>query len=136
MEDTPDNGRSVQDPGCQQMVGYRTEVHPQDNAATVTLDLERRHLNRNGVLHGGMVATLLDVACGNAAAAFFGGEGQVNVLTVSLNLSYVSAIASGRVAATGKATGGGRSLAYVNGELRAGDGTLLATAAGVFKRIR
>ena len=128
--------QQVEDPGCQQMVGYRTEVHPQDNAATVRLDLERRHLNRNGVLHGGMVATLLDVACGNAAAAFFGGEGQVNVLTVSLNLSYVAATADGCVTATGKASGGGRSLAYVNGELRAEDGRLLATAAGVFKRLK
>jgi uncharacterized protein (TIGR00369 family) len=124
------------DPGCQQMVGYKTEVFPQKAEARVSLDLGSRHLNRNGVLHGGMVATLLDVACGNAASAHFDPVEHALVVTVSLNLSFVASADDGVIRATGKVSGGGRSLAYVNGELRAEDGRLLATAAGVFKRLR
>jgi acyl-coenzyme A thioesterase PaaI-like protein len=40
------------------------------------------------------------------------------------------------VTATAQPTGGGRSISYVNGELRDEEGQLLATAAGIFKRIR
>lgn len=137
--DIPGNSearRLQDDPGCQQMVGYRTEVFPQEAEARVSLDLDRQHVNRNGVLHGGMVATLLDVACGNAASAFFDPDLHAPVVTVSLNLSFVASADAGLIEAVAAVSGGGRSIAYVNGELRGKDGVLLATAAGVFKRLR
>ena len=77
---------------------------------------------------------LLDVACGNTASAWFDRDEHPLVLTLSLNTSYVAAVRQGRVTATGRATGGGRTLAYVTGELHSDNGTLIATAAGVFKR--
>jgi len=132
----PDYIRQIEDPGCQQLVGYRTEMDQRDGSCRVILDLMPQHLNRNGVLHGGIVAMLLDVVCGNTASAFFDSVEHPLLVTVSLNASYVAATQGGRVTATAQAAGGGRSIAYVNGELRGEDGALLATAAGVFKRIR
>lgn len=79
---------------------------------------------------------LLDVACGNAASAYFDREEHSSVVTVSLNTNYIAAIGEGRVTATGVPSGGGRTIAYVNGELRHEDGTLIATATGVFKRMQ
>ncbi|MGR3760378.1 PaaI family thioesterase [Roseobacteraceae bacterium NS-SX3] len=128
--------RVIEDPGCQQMVGYRTEIDTRDGTCTVTLDLEPQHLNRNGLLHGGMVATLLDVVCGNTASQFFDPDSHPPLVTVSLNLSYVSAAKGGRVTARARPAGGGRSIAYVQGELLAGDGRVIATASGIFKRMR
>lgn len=134
--DEQDHIRVIEDPGCQQMVGYRTEVDARGGTCTVTLDLEPRHLNRHGILHGGMVATLLDVVCGNTASQFFDRAAHADLVTVSLNLSYVAAARAGRVTARARVSGGGKSIAHVQGELLAADGTLLATANGIFKRIR
>ena len=132
----PDYIRQIEDPGCQQLVGYRTEMDQRDGSCRVILDLMPQHLNRNGVLHGGIVAMLLDVVCGNTASAYFDHVVHPPLVTVSLNTSYVAATRGGRVTGTAQAMGGGRSIAYVNGELHGEDGSLLATAAGVFKRIR
>ncbi|WP_425331080.1 PaaI family thioesterase [Phaeobacter italicus] len=128
--------RLIDDPGCQQMVGYRTEIDLATGDCEVTLDLGPQHLNRNGLLHGGIVATLMDVVCGNTASQHFDPQAHPPVVTVSLTLSYVAAVQAGRVRATAAAQGGGASLAYVSGALHGEDGTLLATASGVFKRIK
>jgi len=56
-------------------------------------------------------------------------------MTVSLNMQYVAPAQGGRVTAIGQVTGGGRKLCYANGELRDDQGVLVASAAGVFKRI-
>lgn len=126
----------IEDPGCQQMVGYKTCLDKETGVCTVTLDLEAKHMNRHGILHGGMVATVLDVVCGNTASHFFDPENHAALVTVSLNINYVGAGRGGRVTATAQPVGGGRSISYVNGELRDEEGRLLATASGIFKRIR
>lgn len=128
--------RLIEDPGCQQMVGYRTEINRQNGLCTVTLDLEEKHLNRHGILHGGMAATVLDVVCGNTASQYFDPVAHAALVTVSLNISYVGAARGGRIVATARATGGGKSLAYIHGELHDEQGNLLATATGIFKRIK
>ncbi len=128
--------RLIVDPGCQQMVGYRTEIDRADGSCTVTLELEPKHLNRHGILHGGMVATVLDVVCGNTASQFFDPENHADLVTVSLNLSYVAAVRAGTISARARPTGGGKSIAYIQGELFDDEGRLLATANGIFKRIR
>ncbi|WP_390923203.1 PaaI family thioesterase [Parasedimentitalea psychrophila] len=132
----PDHIRQIENSGCQTMVGFCTEMDQRDGSCRVTLDLKPQHLNPIGVLHGGIVAMLLDVVCGNTASAYFDRAEHPFVVTVSLNTSYVAAARAGRVTATAQAKGGGRSIAYVNGELHGEDGLLLATATAIFKRIR
>lgn len=126
----------IEDPGVQQLVGYKTTIDRQDGSCVVILDLQPPHLNRHGILHGGIVATLLDVVCGNAASQFFDRENHAALVTVSLTLSYVAAVRKGRITATARVTGGGASIAHLFGELHDDEGRLLATATGVFKRIR
>jgi acyl-coenzyme A thioesterase 13 len=126
----------IEDPGVQQLVGYKTTIDRRDGSCRVTLDLAPPHLNRHGILHGGIVATVLDVVCGNTASQFFDPENHAALVTVSLTLSYVAAARQGRVTATARVTGGGASIAHLLGELHDEEGRLLATATGVFKRIR
>lgn len=127
-------GIEISDPGCQNMVGYETIIDA-SGICTVTLEVEARHLNRHGILHGGMVATVMDVACGNTAAQYFDPDGRAALVTVALNLSYIASTKIGRVVATARATGGGKSTAHVLGELHDADGRLLATATAIFRRI-
>ncbi len=120
--------------GCQNAVGFEVDLSDPDGFARCHLTITEDHLNSQGIVHGGIIAMLLDVACGNTASAWFDRDEHPVVLTLSLNTSYVSAVSQGRVTAVARPSGGGRKLAYVNGELHAEDGTLIATAAGVFKR--
>ncbi|WP_082688712.1 PaaI family thioesterase [Ruegeria marisrubri] len=129
-----DGDGRVRRSGCQNAVGYEIDLSHPDGHARCHLDIRSDHLNSQDVLHGGIIAMLLDVACGNAASAWFDREEHPVVLTISLNTNYVAAVDAGRVTAVGRTAGGGRKLVHVNGELHHEDGTLIATAAGVFKR--
>ena len=131
----PVEGRILDHSGCQNNIGFVIDVSPKDGAVTCWLDIRPGHLNRNDLLHGGIMAMLLDIACGYAASRSFDEDTLAPVLTVSLNVNYVAPVDCGRVTATGKVTGGGRKLSYANGELRDENDRLIASASGVFKRI-
>ena len=125
--------------GVPETLGYVTRVHA-DRAET-TLDLDHRHANRNGRVHGGVHVTILDAAMGFAAsAAFAAAEGgrteDTDVLTLSMTTNFVGATAHDRIVATGRVDRHGRSIAFASGEVRDGAGTLLATATASFKRTR
>jgi len=99
------------------------------------LDVEPQHLNRSASLHGGVVATPLDAACGYAG--LHSGDSRAppaQAVTVMLTISYLGRVDAGRIRAHGQVTGGGRKLYFSSAELIAEDGRLIATAQGSFKR--
>ena len=51
-----------------------------DGAAVGSLDVDDRHLNPNGIVHGGVVFTLADTAMGRARMAALGPDLQVHGL--------------------------------------------------------
>lgn len=89
-----------------------------------------RHTNPQGVIHGGMMMTVLDTALGFAVFRAIGGK---RCATISLNCNFV---ASGRVddwlEATATIVRRGRSVVFMRGELMCGD-RLLMTGDGVWK---
>lgn len=122
--------------GAQDLVGYRIDLSDPAGGAVVRLDVEAKHLNRNGTLQGGIHAMLLDAAAGFAASRQLAGQGDiVPVVTLSLNAQYLAAAGLGEVIATGYVTGGGHKIIYAEAEIRDVDGTLLSRGAGVFKRV-
>ncbi|MCX7560445.1 PaaI family thioesterase [Sulfitobacter sp. F26204] len=121
--------------GAELLVGYRINLADPSGLATVTLDIDAKHRNRNGTLHGGIHAMMLDAAAGFAASRFMAGDGLlVPVVTLSLTTNYVAAIADGRVVATGRVTGGGYKIVYATAEITDAGGQVLSSASGVFKR--
>lgn len=102
--------------------------------STFELDLDARHLNRQGSAQGGVVATLLDAACGYAGLADTQGTGLGSAVTVSLSISYLAKARTGRLRAIAKVTRMGRSVYFATGELVSESGELVATAQGAFKR--
>ncbi len=109
-------------------------VHWATGEAEFRMTVEARHLNRQGMLHGGLVATLLDAACGYAGLHAAEGEEEVHGVTVMLNIAYLKAARSGTVIARGRVSRSGRSLYFAEASLRSKDGELLATAQGTFKQ--
>lgn len=102
--------------------------------AEFRMPIEARHLNRQGMLHGGLIATLLDAACGYAGLHAGESEEEVHGVTVMLNIAYLNAAHSGTVFAKGRGNRQGRSLYFAEATLSSVDGELLATAQGCFKR--
>ncbi len=123
--------------GAQALIGYTIDLSAPDGTARVVLDVEPPHLNRNGTLHGGIHAMMLDAAAGFAASRHMAGQTDelIPVVTLSLTTSFVGPGGTGQVTATGRVTGGGYKIIYGEAEIRDADGTLLSKGAGVFKRV-
>ncbi len=120
--------------GLQRALGYvnhiyadRTETH---------LDMDDRHTNRHGSLHGGIYSMILDSACGFSASRALSPDASQKVFTVSLTVNYLAGVPSGKVHAVGRVTFAGRSIVYAAGEVIDEAGTLVATGTGVFKKAR
>jgi acyl-coenzyme A thioesterase 13 len=58
------------------------------------LRIEERHLNNRGTCHGGLLATLADIALGYACAAAAEGEGR-NFVTIDLQIQYLASTRAG-----------------------------------------
>lgn len=90
-------------------------------------------LNRQGILQGGVLSTLLDVACGYAG--LFSGQSGVrrHSNTVSLNVNFLDRDCGEQVVAKGYLVRGGRSIYFSRAEVWMDGKSLLATAQGAFK---
>lgn len=109
-------------------------LHWGEGCASFGLTLGPQHLNRQGKLQGGVLATLLDVACGYAGLGQDEGEPRAEAVTAMLSVSYLATVSAGRVIATGRVTRSGRRLYFATGEAVGEDGALLATAQASFLR--
>lgn len=104
--------------------------------AVFELAVGRRHSNAEKRLHGGVIASLLDAACGLPVRFVGEGADLVRAVTLTLSINYITAPRGARVRATGRVVGGGRQTVFSQGEVRDSDGRLVATATGSFKRLR
>ena len=101
-----------------------------DGESELRLDLEPHHLNPGGIVHGGVLATLLDGCIGLALRSKL-GMGSDHV-TVDLNVHYLSPARSGALHGRGTAVRVGGRMSYGEGELRDDAGTLVAKATASF----
>ncbi len=92
------------------------------------LVLAPEHANNLGIAHGGVICTLLDVALGTAARLRAGRP----VLTLDMQTRFL-APGRGVLTAEGRVTRAGRSVLFCEAEIRAEDGTLVASATGLLK---
>ncbi|MEQ9258757.1 MAG: PaaI family thioesterase [Roseovarius sp.] len=104
-----------------------------DGFARVEAPMADYLMNRQGLPHGGIHATLLDSAMGYAGCYTGDPAHKQMALTLSLTVNYVGQAQGTRLIATAKVTGGGRKTYFCEGALRDDKGTLIATATGVFR---
>ncbi len=96
---------------------------------TVVLETRPELTNHFGSLHGGALATLVDVAMASAARSLHPEEG---VVTVSMTVNYLRS-GSGLLSASGRVRQAGHSLVFCDSEVHDETGHLVATASGTFK---
>ena len=82
--------------------------------------------NRHGTIQGGFLAAMLDATTGLAVLSAL--PDTETAVTLDLNVSYINAAQVGPIQATGTLTHRSRTIARSNGELRAEDGTVIASA--------
>lgn len=95
------------------------------------LTVADRHLRSFGILHGGVMATMLDTALGQVAGAA-APEGH-HVVTVQFNMNLIRPACKGELlTAKGELQHRGSKTAVTRGELRNQDDKLIASATGTF----
>jgi uncharacterized protein (TIGR00369 family) len=80
------------------------------DACRIELDLGERHLQPFGIVHGGVLATLIDTA--TFWAAFMRLPEDAGLVNVDLKLNYLKAVARGTVHADGRCLRAGRQISY------------------------
>ena len=122
--------------GAQLLVGYQIDLTDPLGTAVLSLDLAEKHQNRNGTLHGGIHAMLLDAAAGFAASRHLAGrDALIPVQTLSLTTQFVASVSKGQMLVRGRVTGGGYKIIYASAEMCDDTGRVVSTAMGVFKRV-
>lgn len=107
-------------------------VSAHDGVAEVALQGAPEHENSLGMVHGGVVMTLLDVAMARAARAGGGHGDSGTVVTVEMKTNFFRP-ASGYLLARGRLLHRSATLAYCEAELLDGEQHLIAKALGTFK---
>lgn len=106
------------------------------------VDLDERHLNQAGGLHGGVVTTMFDIACAIALRAHVDGspigpheptaDPLRPLITLTLNTSFLHSAGQGRLTVVARHRGGGKRILFAHAEMHDEAGRLLATAEGNF----
>lgn len=102
------------------------------NEGTVTFRChpDESHYNPIGMVHGGLVCTLLDSVLGCAVHTTLPkGTGYTSI---EIKVNYLRPVSkdSGPLVATGRVTKGGRRVAFAEGEVVDNKGKTVATASG------
>lgn len=110
-------------------LGIRRE-RAEAGEAVVSMELAPHLLNNHGAAHGGVVMTLLDVAMSNAALSRV--DYKREVVTIDLHVGFMRA-SSGRLLATARVTGGGKSICFCEAHIVDARGQAVAQAMGTFR---
>ena len=119
-----------------EQVGYRL-VEWREDFALVELDIEDNHSNRRGVIHGGVIMTIIDAA-GGYSGTFCPTPGRTRMcVTASLTTEFVRPARSGeRLQATARRRGGGRGIFMSTIEIHDNRGHLIALGHGVYRYVK
>jgi uncharacterized protein (TIGR00369 family) len=92
--------------------------------ANLEIELEEKHLQPFGFVHGGAIASLVDAAA--FWAVFPQVENGMGLTTVEIKVNYLAPAQKGRLVAKGRCIRLGKTLALGEAEIRNGEGGLVA----------
>ena len=94
------------------------------DSCRIELDLGERHLQPFGIVHGGVLATLIDTA--TFWAGFMRLPEDAGLVNVDLKLNYLKAVANGHLRADGRCLRAGRQISYAEASVFDAGGELVA----------
>jgi uncharacterized protein (TIGR00369 family) len=120
-------------PPVGQLVGFTMKfVGP--GHAIFAMDVDERHHNPMGTLHGGIYCDLADAAMGFAYAATL-AEGET-FTTIELKINFLAAVRRAKLTAEAKVVKAGRTVGYVECDVKDQAGKLVAKASSTCMKLR
>ncbi|MBV1908447.1 MAG: PaaI family thioesterase [Kangiellaceae bacterium] len=118
--------------GYHKILGFR-HISWEEKRVELILKIKPHHLNLGGVIHGGVLSALLDVACAEAGT-FCPYEGRLRkAITLSLSTTFTGQCSHGEIRIIGNLRASGRRIYNSSGEVFDEQGKLLAIADGTFR---
>ena len=118
-----------------ELLGIEVEPGPDPGVSRVVIRaIEDKLRQKQGVVHGGVYATIIDAALGEAVHASLGDGGSA--VTIELNLNLMRAVADGGLAAYGRVIHATGSLVVATADVHDDDGRLVASGRGTFRARR
>jgi uncharacterized protein (TIGR00369 family) len=118
--------------GFHDVLGYR-QTEWCEGRAVLELEIKPHHINMAGVVHGGVLVSLLDVACAQAGLYCPYPGRMRKALTLSLASTFTGQASSGLIRAVGTLRAAGTRIYNSTGEIFSEDGRLLALGEGTFR---
>ncbi|MBT8765817.1 PaaI family thioesterase [Pseudomonas boanensis] len=103
-----------------------------DGVAEARLPMGEHLRNRGGVMHGGAIFSLLDIAMGLACTSLHGFDRKS--VTLECKINYLRAVAEGEILCRAKVLHAGRRTLVVEAEVLQGD-ALVAKGQGTFAQL-
>ncbi|SFI73057.1 uncharacterized domain 1-containing protein [Paenibacillus sp. UNC496MF] len=107
-------------------------VTAESGKAVIALQVRPEHLNMAGIVHGGVLASMLDNAMGLVAILACPGDGTV---TTGLNVHYLRPSSEGRLTCEAALIHRSRRTLTLEGRIADNKGDLLAWGSGTFRRV-
>jgi uncharacterized protein (TIGR00369 family) len=101
--------------------------------AIFEMEVDERHHNPMGTLHGGVYCDLADAAMGYAYASTL-GEGET-FTTVELKINFFRPVREGKLTAEARLVRAGNTLGYVECDVKDDKGKLVARAASTCMKL-
>ncbi len=102
--------------------------------ATLRINMRAELKQNKGLLHGGVIASLVDTAAAFAALTML--EESEQAATIDLTIHYLRSVTTGRISARANVLRAGRRLIFLDAEVLDESQTIVATALTTFARLR
>lgn len=112
-----------------QFLGLQFEY--QDDACTIYFEVKDFMFNPQGTLHGGVIATVMDISMGHLLKQV-AGPGT----TLEMKTQYVKAVTAGKLCCKGEFTHKGRGISYLKSTMTDADGNVIAFATATLKLLK
>lgn len=117
--------------GLNGFLGFRL-VDWREGFAQIAVDLEDQHKNRQGGLHGGVTASLIDATTGFCGVYELDPDKRRGNVTVSLNVNFVGRAKGTTLTCTAKTIRAGRRIYFASAEVHDEHANLVASAEAVY----
>ena len=117
--------------GLNGFLGFRL-IAWREGFAQLAVDISDKRRNRQGGIHGGVTASLIDAATGFCGVYEPDPDKRRGNVTVSLNVNYVGRAKGDTLTCTAKIIRAGRRIYFASGEVHDEYGNLVASAEAVY----
>jgi uncharacterized protein (TIGR00369 family) len=115
-------------PPCAKLLGWHLiEADPKEGRIRVGFAGKPEFCNPAGFIQGGILSAMLDDTMG--PAVFVMTDGRLYTATISMTVNFLAPAKPGPITGEATVTQLGKTVAFVEGRLMAGDGSVLATSS-------